>query len=279
MILLCSGSIQVVLPVLLCNSDLGSAYYGSFQTDSTLNWIGRPLDTLCATGFPKHSRIISTFLSIQAHFLSTFNKKYAIAEKFAAKRVNAESESSPVSLDIDNEGQDEKSGSLAIWIINALRSLPTSEDLRKTYFWESLRKGSKAAEKRMAQKRESRLKQLWKAQWYSEVSLRVWDEAEQLPSWRSAFSVVQGHNFLWWRNIRAFDNGEPPDGRLFLSGHAGLTGPSPVEARDLKEELGLFVGIFGRGLDGQERLALVIPDRVRKEALEAAVLRVMAKDD
>jgi hypothetical protein len=210
----------------------------------------------------------------------TCDQQYGIVKKFMAQDATEHKESSALSLDVDSEDQDQKEGTVAIWIMNALRSLPTSEDLRKTYFWESFRIGYKESEKHMSQKRKSRLKQLWKAQWFSQMRLRVRDETEQASIWRTAFGVVQGHHFLWWKSVRDFDNGEVPGGRVFLSGHAGLTGPSPIEMRELsKEELSLFVGIFGRGLSDQERLSLVTPDATLKESLENAILSASAKDD
>lgn len=33
---------------------------------------------------------------------------------------------------------------ISIWIMNAIRGLPTNEDLRKAYFWESRRVGEEA---------------------------------------------------------------------------------------------------------------------------------------
>ena len=168
----------------------------------------------------------------------------------------------------------------AIWILNALRSLPTSEDLRKTYFWESRRRGYQESEKYASEKRESRLKQLWKAKWYANV--RIWHHSASGGDyhWMPAFAVIQGHHFLWWQSVQDFDNGEAPIGRLFLSGHAGVTGPSPMEMRRLsKEELSLSLSIFGRGFDGQERITLLTADLTEREYLENAVSGVFAKDD
>eukprot|EP00980_Cylindrotheca_fusiformis_P023760 scaffold10939_cov105-Cylindrotheca_fusiformis.AAC.5 len=215
-----------------------------------------------------------------AHFSLTANKKYRFLEKRTKKEFVNQRESMPVSLDVSDEVSHRKEGSWDIWIMNGLRSLPTNEDLRKTYFWESFRSGHNEAEKYLSRKRESRLKQLWKAQWYSKIRIKVRIEAEQASNWMNAFAIVQGHHFLWWKSISGFDSGEDPVGRIFLTGHAGLTGPSPIEMRDLsQEELGLFVGIFGRGLSSQERLAVITPDEILRESLKNAILGASAKDD
>jgi hypothetical protein len=170
--------------------------------------------------------------------------------------------------------------------MNSIRSLPTSEDLRKTYFWESRRLGAQESEKHASEKRLSRLKRLWKAQWFSSIRLRVPGTHEASTSddnalqWQAAFAMIQGHRFLWWKNVGDFDNGGLPTGRLFLSGHAGLTGPSPIEIRELtSEELSLVVNIFGRGSRGQERVTILAADSVAKEWLENTVRDASFKDD
>ena len=72
--------------------------------------------------------------------------------------------------------------------------------------------------------------------------------------WADAFAIVQGHRFLWWPSAHDFDNGETPAGRIFLAGHAGLAGLSPLETRQLDErEKSLAVSIFGGGLHEQQR--------------------------
>jgi len=81
-------------------------------------------------------------------------------------------------------------------------------------------------------------------------------------TWQTAFGVIDARGFLWWKNINDFDNGEVPAGYISLqSGHAGLGGPSPVEAREIPAaNLNRIVFIFGRGNAGQERLGLMMPN-------------------
>jgi hypothetical protein len=182
--------------------------------------------------------------------------------------------------------QESKGSNVAVWIMNSIRSLPTSEDLRKTYFWESRRLGAQESEKHASEKRLSRLKRLWKAQWFSSIRLRVPGTHESSSSdenalqWQAAFAIIQGHRFLWWKNVVDFDNGGLPAGLLFLSGHAGLTGLSPIEIRELpSEELPLVVSIFGRGSRCQERVTILAPDSAAKEWLESTVRDASFKDD
>lgn len=183
--------------------------------------------------------------------------------------------------------EESKPSPVVTWIMNAIRGLPTDEDLRKTYFWESRRRGARETENNAAGKRLSRLQRLWKAQWCSSIKLRLqnvrrdyYPADSKASHWENVFAIVQGHRFLWWHSVREFDNGKLPSGRIFLSGHAGLATPSPLEMREFTpEELKLAVIIFGRGMTDQERVTLLAPDAEMKEKLEDAVLGVADKDD
>jgi len=86
--------------------------------------------------------------------------------------------------------------------------------------------------------------------------------------------VVQGHRFIWWDSVDEFDDGELPSGKVVLSGHAGLGGPSPIEMRklDREKELPLCLTIFGRGILGQERVSILLPDEVVKQDLEHVII-------
>ena len=197
---------------------------------------------------------------------------------FGSGRENAKKDRlSSSSFGIADANKEISSNSIASWILNAVRGLPTQEDLRKTYFWESRRKGYIESNKYATEKRRSRLRQLWQAQWHSVIKLRVNSDGK-IAQWERVFAIIQGHRFLWWRNVLDFDNGELPTGRIFLSGHAGLTGPSPLEMRELlPEELPLTVTIFGRGISGQERLMLLAPDVTTKDNIENEILLASTK--
>lgn len=72
--------------------------------------------------------------------------------------------------------------------------------------------------------------------------------------------------------MASFDGGEEPLGLIFLSGHAGLATPSPLEMRRIdKVEISRVVSIFGRGRDAQERITVITPSDEVKEQLEHAV--------
>lgn len=189
----------------------------------------------------------------------------------------------------DREQQNASGSGISTWILNAFRGIPTDEDLRKVYFWESRRRGAEESERFFGDKRASRLERLWKAQWYSKVKLRrnAFKGGSQSDSNESsadgmeeAFAIVQGHRLLWWRSARDFDNGELPEGRLFLSGHAGLATPSPLEMRTFsQEEMKLVIAIFGRGTTGQERVTILAPSEDSKENLENTILNLPRKDE
>lgn len=152
--------------------------------------------------------------------------------------------------------------------MNAIRGVPTSEDLRRTYFWESRRVGGRETEQLATEKRRSRMQRLWRVSWYSQVRILGHDEITEIPAWRTVFSVVQGHRLLWWRSVGDFDNGMAPVGKLFLSGHAGLSNPSPLELREITtEELPHVVCIFGGG----ERVTILTPSDEGKMELESAI--------
>lgn len=174
----------------------------------------------------------------------------------------------------------EEKGETGDVFVNALRSLPTREDLRKAVYWEKLRVDNVLAEKRESKKREARLRKLWKSQWFSNVKLKEQSDKDPEFLWIPAFAVVQGHFFLWWDHAHDFDRGEEPAGKVYLSGHAGLTGPSPLEMRELlPDELPCFVGIFGRGEEGQERISILTENDQLKDSLEDAILHLEEKND
>ena len=184
-----------------------------------------------------------------------------------------------MSLQVDEESKRKESESpIPTWITNAIRGLPTNEDLRKAYFWESRRLGAEQKEKHASEKRESRLQKLWKANWHSKIKLLTQNEGDASPgatlsySKQSCFAVIQGHRFLWWKNVQQFDDGDLPVGSLLLSGHAGIGGPSPLELRELtKDEVLLCLSIFGRGGAGQQKVTMILPNVSTKEALEHAM--------
>jgi hypothetical protein len=133
------------------------------------------------------------------------------------------------------------------WILNAIRGLPTSEDLRKTYFWESRRIGARETESLSAAKRKSRMQRLWRVQWYGTVQMLIMHKVGS-PEWQSVFVIVQGHRLLWWRSMNDFDSGIAPLDRLLLSGHAGFSSPSPLELREINpNDVDRVVCIFGSG--------------------------------
>lgn len=130
------------------------------------------------------------------------------------------------------------------------------------------------------------MQKLWRAQWYANVQLKT---ARHIPSpressrdwhWEDAFAIVQGRRLLWWPSAHDFDNGEAPAGCIFLAGHAGLAGLSPLEMRQMKEsEIPLVVSIFGRGLKEQQKLTILTESVESKEELENAILEASTKQD
>lgn len=173
------------------------------------------------------------------------------------------------------------------WFLNGIRSLPTNEDLRRAYFWESRRLGSKENEKFASEKRVSRLSRLWKASWHSMIEIRSIDDTSIKVSggntkthWKSAFAVIEGRRFIFWDSVGAFDSGELAAGLVVLSGHAGITTPSPVEMREIPPEVVTrVISIFGKGSSGQQRMTIVLPDSKTKETFEATVSEITSKDD
>lgn len=156
---------------------------------------------------------------------------------------------------------------LAVWVMNAIRGLPTSEDLRRTYFWESKRRGAQETESLAAEKRKSRMQRLWRVQWSGTVRMLVVVD-DGLFEWRTVFAMIQGHRLLWWRSVGDFDSGVPPIGRLFLAGHVGLSSPSPLELREIRpEDVELVVSIFGSG----SRVTILTQSIETKTDLEEAV--------
>jgi len=184
-----------------------------------------------------------------------------------------------------DDEEEEPSSPYVTWIMNAIRGLPTDEDIRKTYFWECRKLRAHEMCTQAESKRSARLQRLWRAQWYSSVHILRSASAlgkkggiagagttgdQQKKS--TAFAMILGHRFLWWRSVADFDGGEPPSGRIFLAGHAGLATPSPIEMRSIdKADVPRLTCIFGRGMDGQEKITVIAPSADVKEQLELAV--------
>jgi len=171
---------------------------------------------------------------------------------------------------------------ISTWITNAIRSIPTDEDLRKSYFWEGRRIGEEACSEIRKKKRIALLTKLWKASWFSVVSLRVERQSGVKDGWSwqdGYFAVVFGRQLLIWTSEIEFDEGEIPCNQISLSGHAGLAGLSPVELRVLSEdEILRVVNIFGRGESSQLKLMLLLPDKILKDELESVITETMIKD-
>jgi hypothetical protein len=171
------------------------------------------------------------------------------------------------------------------WVLNAISSIPNDEDLRKAYFWESARISERESSRRAAKKRISRLQQLWNAKWFSVVKVKIVNTGRGVTSarawrWEDRFVVVHGRRLLIWESDKSFDEGDPPLDRVFLAGHAGLAGLSPIEMRELSsDEIPRVANIFGRGSSEQLKLMMLIPDQYMKEALEDVVLSAAVKDD
>ncbi len=157
---------------------------------------------------------------------------------------------------------------IGIWIMNAFRGIPTFEDLRRTYFWESLRRGVREAEQFSEEKRGKRLKMLFRARWYSSIQIL----SSSGDRWKTCFAIIQGHRFTWWSSVNDFDEGCQPLGSIFLSGHSGLATPSPLELKQVSHEnLSRLVCLFGKGVDKQERLSMLTPSCAGKDELEQAI--------
>jgi hypothetical protein len=111
---------------------------------------------------------------------------------------------------------------------NFFLSIPTDEDLRRTYFWESQRVGEREREKFANTKRQTRLQKLWKASWHGTVKVKEKRsdssslQSKRTWSWDTAFVLIEGHRFIWWRSEKHFDTGEAPLGQIFFAGHSGL---------------------------------------------------------
>jgi len=232
---------------------------------------------------------LSLSLSLSLHVLLTHfpSLKYLVQAQYgltAKKRIDKIIKNGHASDDDDDIsqasglGDEEDEDAPIIWLKNAFRGVPTDEDLRKAYFWDGRRNGAKAREAYASEKRLSRLKRLWRAHWHATIKILM--GSDNGKSWEKIFAIVQGRRFLWWKTVDDFDNGRPPLGRLFLAGHAGLSGLSPLEMREIDpKDVALVVGIFGAGLLDQQRITLLLPSSDLKGSLENAVIDASMKND
>jgi len=205
-------------------------------------------------------------------FRQTFKKNRSRSQSSGDGKSNSEEFGAPP------EEEGESASPFVTWIMNAIRGLPTDEDVRKTYFWECRRLHASEMAIQAESKRSARLKRLWKAQWYSPVEVLTGSSSDSKGSdgnyvRQKAFAIIQGHRFLWWHSESDFDYGEEPAGRIFLAGHSGLATPSPLELRAIenKDEHSKLTSIFGRGLESQKKITIIAPSEKVKEELELAV--------
>ena len=160
------------------------------------------------------------------------------------------------------------------WISNAFRGLPSDEDLRRTYYWETRRVVASEVDARSREKRNNRLTNLWTASWHGEIEL----VRRGYKRRRRVFGMIQGNRFLWWDSTECFDRGDTVLGQLLLQGHAGVASPSPVEMKEVgDEQLDRMIVIFGRGVSSQERISLFFGESVGRESFEASVLKALAR--
>uniref|UniRef100_A0A7S3LCJ9 Uncharacterized protein n=1 Tax=Amphora coffeiformis TaxID=265554 RepID=A0A7S3LCJ9_9STRA len=196
-------------------------------------------------------------------------------DKMALKDKNT-TDSSP------KEGRKSKRVSpFATWVNNFTRSLPIDDDLRKTYFWETRRAVARRLRGEADERRTSRLRKLWRAQWYEAVEVfQPSDKGKNTPELRASFAVILGRRFMWWASVDDFDNGDEPIGKIFLQGHAGLAMPSPIEVKAIGENSSRAVSIFGKGSKDQERVTLLVSGEKSKERFENAIESALStKDD
>ncbi|KAL7572048.1 hypothetical protein ACA910_001699 [Epithemia clementina (nom. ined.)] len=174
----------------------------------------------------------------------------------------------------DKPSPTKSSSSIATWVSNAFMGLPSDEDLRRTYYWNTRRVVAHETLSRSTEKRNAKLTALWNASWHGPI--------EMIPSGsnqrQSVFGVVEGDRFLWWKSTESFDQGEASIGQLLLHGHAGIATPSPVEMREARDgDLHRIVVIFGRGRASQQRIAILCQDSIERLRFEEAVLQTVAR--
>lgn len=178
----------------------------------------------------------------------------------------------------EEEENDDGYNPIVTRILNFFKSIPTNEDLRRCYFWETRRVGDKEREIWAKKRRTRRLTKLYRAEWFGKLELKTPNHTSEDGrdwDWINIFAIIQGHRFVWWKSERDFDNGENPAGQIYFAGHSGLASLSPLELRELqKSEIQNVVNIFGRGSEGkgQLKISLLVSDQVEKDKLENAVL-------
>jgi hypothetical protein len=214
--------------------------------------------------------LLLTIVPTRAIILTVGVLQYAVTFKSRFGRLFKMSRNEPTVKTMVAQSKDGEKSPVATWVMNAIRGLPTDVDLKRTYHWETRRLVAREVESQAEHKRASRLRRLWRAQWYATVQLvQVQGTSLELTP---VFAMIQGHRFLWWRSVEDFDKGEGALGRIFLQGHAGLASPSPLEVKAIrKEDLARLVGIFGRGADKQERLTLLCSSEEERDSFEKAI--------
>jgi hypothetical protein len=167
-------------------------------------------------------------------------------------------------------------------VLNLISSVPTGEDLRRNYFWESFRRGQVEKNVMEKKRREARLREIWKAKFARCVKLRMEGEG----GWKSVFLVLQSHRIIWFKDEKDFDDGELSIGMLLFVGHSGLSGLSPLELKVMSREEGMHcVTVFGRGEEGSEgktdqmKRTFLCKDMEEKQLLEDMLLEIIRTGD
>jgi hypothetical protein len=152
--------------------------------------------------------IASHLVAGTVQYTATFLSKFVFSKTSHTKKEHYQSDAPAKALSVS---------SIMIWLANALQlqSIPTDEDLRKVYFWESRRVGEQECSKLTAEKRIARLNRLWRAEWYSTVNIRVQSARRNSMSskewhWEHGFAVLLGRQLVIWRSENDFDDGEDP---------------------------------------------------------------------
>mmetsp|Transcript_12031 Transcript_12031/g.36182 ORF Transcript_12031/g.36182 Transcript_12031/m.36182 type:complete len:1189 (-) Transcript_12031:25-3591(-) len=154
-------------------------------------------------------------------------------------------------------------------VFNAIRATPSDRALRCCYAARGAARAALLVAAERTRRRRARLHAIWASAWEGPCELRSSADGP----WQRRRVVVHGRRMRAWASEREIDAGRAPRDQLVLLGHAGLTAPSPTDARGLApERAGRVLVVFGQTPDGAPaRWVLVCAEDADRERLRGAI--------
>jgi len=173
----------------------------------------------------------------------------------------------------------------SILISNLLLSMPNDLQVEEAYRRPREVLEAQQEEKSRDESRKAKLNLFFgSSMWDGVISeVRLVSSNGNRGGWeKGCYLVIQGHRLAWWSSEKAVEDGISPIGQLLLQGHSGVTSPSPVDVKDVGEEMAeRLLTVFGKGKDSLPLMMTILAETEEdKQEIEDAVnIICMKKED